>query len=463
MFRGLNSGFFEKLEKYNFDFRNFLFFFFRDSIRRSIYIYWLLINFSISTLTRQSPGFYFSSQNLKWLPIQFFLIWVVTLLTPRICKRPLDTLQIFMLIFLTIPSIAISFNNVLVPEISTNILTLIYVFMTQILIKLLSDSFEKRTFIKIRNDILHVRPLILFFVISFFVFIYTAFIFKEYFNLVTFDQIYTARANFARNFSNFDFLPTYSLGWFSGIVTPFMLLIAIFLRSYVLVALSGLIGIFIYGVVSQKWVLASFFLIFFLILVGRLLVSAKHSARIIFSSFNFFILGSLSLSSILNSVSFADLTIRRVLIDPAIMFQYYVKFSLNYPLSWWSDSKIFSFFRDTSEQSVSKIIGERYFNVPETMFLKRGPSANATTGTIGDSIGQGGFLGLLLATFCLFVFFKILQDLADTKNFIFVFVISGFCVALLNEGTLHTLTLSRGLFAVPLILIALPRDREIRD
>jgi hypothetical protein len=368
-----------------------------------------------------------------------------------------------MLIFLTIPSIAISFNNVLVPEISTNILTLIYVFMTQILIKLLSDSFEKRTFIKIRNDILHVRPLILFFVISFFVFIYTAFIFKEYFNLVTFDQIYTARANFARNFSNFDFLPTYSLGWFSGIVTPFMLLIAIFLRSYVLVALSGLIGIFIYGVVSQKWVLASFFLIFFLILVGRLLVSAKHSARIIFSSFNFFILGSLSLSSILNSVSFADLTIRRVLIDPAIMFQYYVKFSLNYPLSWWSDSKIFSFFRDTSEQSVSKIIGERYFNVPETMFLKRGPSANATTGTIGDSIGQGGFLGLLLATFCLFVFFKILQDLADTKNFIFVFVISGFCVALLNEGTLHTLTLSRGLFAVPLILIALPRDREIRD
>lgn len=154
-----------------------------------------------------------------------------------------------------------------------------------------------------------------------------------------------------------------------------------------------------------------------------------------------------------------DLAIRRSLLDPAIMMQHYVQFTREYPLKFWSDSKIGQFLMTEDVVPASRIIGDRYFNVPRRFIFPQELHANATSGAVADSISQAGFLGLLVTTLLLFLFFLLLEILSKDKSAVLVLCICALTVQMLIEGTLHTLMLTRGLILVPLILYFLP-NRE---
>ena len=161
----------------------------------------------------------------------------------------------------------------------------------------------------------------------------------------------------------------------------------------------------------------------------------------------------------INSVfPLADLVVRRAILDPAITLQFYVKYSFDFPFRFWRDTLVFRIFSGEWGAPASEIIGDRYFSIPEKMFFSKRLPGNATAGAIQDSLAQAGFAGLLLTTFLLFLFFRMLDILSSGKNSKIVFVVSAMISPLLIEGTLHTLLLSRGLILIPFFFLLLPSN-----
>jgi hypothetical protein len=149
--------------------------------------------------------------------------------------------------------------------------------------------------------------------------------------------------------------------------------------------------------------------------------------------------------------------IRRTLLDPSIMLQYYVKFSYLDSLRWWSDTNIGRYLSNSDSVPASNAIGERYFNQPEIHIYPVRASANAASSSLADSIAQGGPLGMIFYSLVIIAFFYLLHILSVGRDLSIVFVLSGLVATMLFEGTLHTLLLSRGLIVVVLVFLLLPR------
>jgi hypothetical protein len=173
--------------------------------------------------------------------------------------------------------------------------------------------------------------------------------------------------------------------------------------------------------------------------------------------FNSLIIGLISIQSLFPKSPMVDLGVRRSLLDPSIMFQYYMKFVGNYPPQLWSDSNISRFFLNNDPTPVSRIIGDRFFNIPSLHIYPRTGSSNATSGSIADSLAQGGIVGFFLISLSIIGVFYILHILSVGRDFGIVFVLSGLVVEMLVEGTLHTLLLSRGLIFVFILFFFLPK------
>jgi hypothetical protein len=281
---------------------------------------------------------------------------------------------------------------------------------------------------------------------------------KVGFKQIVVGNIYEARATFVNDHSGKSRLLGYAYGWLGGMLTPILFVVGLYLRNYLMIILGLASGLFNFFIAGQKWALASLFVSLFLLAVGKNILNKNNSSSKVIGAFGWLVSGSLIFGSILGNASLYDLIVRRSLVDPAIMFQYYVKYTLDYPFSWWSDSLIGKALDINSREPVSNIIGDRYFNIPHPLFLERPAQANATSGAIADSIAQAGILGIFLTCILLFLFFRLLDELAHARNGVLVFVICGISVELLIEGTLHTLALSRGLILVPFLFMLLPRD-----
>ena len=208
---------------------------------------------------------------------------------------------------------------------------------------------------------------------------------------------------------------------------------------------------------AQKWILASFFLVIFLHLVSKLKAPSSINSSDVIRSFIYLILMLVSVQSVFSKLPFVDMGIRRPLLDPSIMLQYYVKFSYENSLRWWSDTNIVRSFSNSDSIPVSNAIGERYFNQPELQIYPIRASANAASSSLADSIAQGGPLGMIFYSLMIVAFFYLLHFLAVGRDLSIVFVLSGLVATMLFEGSLHTLLLSRGLIVVVLVFIFLPK------
>jgi hypothetical protein len=201
-----------------------------------------------------------------------------------------------------------------------------------------------------------------------------------------------------------------------------------------------------------------FFLVVFFKLIDRFNVSKIISTANVFRGFNSMIILLIALQTFVQRFPWMDMGVRRALLDPSIMLQYYVKFSCNYPLQWWADSNFSRIFSHADPISVPRIIGDRYFNIPSRFIFPRRGSSNATAGSLADSIAQGGIIGLLFTTLGVLGFFYLLNVLAVGRNRSIVFILSGLAVEMLVEGTLHTSLLSRGLIIIPIVFFLLPYE-----
>jgi hypothetical protein len=410
---------------------------------------------------QRSQGFQYTPLPLFSIPIQVIVILFISNLLPRSISGPMQVLQTLTALFLSIPTVILSFTNAPNIEFEYRVLCLLYVLLNQILIGFFavnrgSEIASNRKFTLPLNLIAYL--LIFVVLICFFLIVQSEVINT---NLVTFDLLYSRRYEMAETLKNPELAYlSYVLGWAGGISVPLIFYFGIKARSKVIVVISMCFGFFGYIVTSQKWILASFFLVVLLHLISRVDNLRFINTNKVVRGFNFLICLVLSIQAIIYKFPWVDLGIRRSLLDPSIMLQYYVKFSSNNPPRWWSDSIFFRFFSDTDPIPVSKAIGARFFNQPAIHIFPVNDSANATAGSLADSIVQGGLFGMFAYSLAIVAFFYLLHLLAFRRDISIVFVLCGLVTAMLMEGTLHTLLLSRGLVIILLVFFLLPNVRN---
>jgi len=398
------------------------------------------------------------------LPLQIFVVVFIAKLLPLTVSGPLQALQTFTAVFLTIPTVVLAFSNATNIESHFRFLGLICVLLNQVLVSFFHGK-ENWFFVENRRISLSLSSigyLLSSMVVIFFIFSLVSGALDL--NLFTFSEIYTKRSELKNILSDPDLrILGYVLGWLGGISVPIIFYFGIKSRSWLILTLSLIFFLGSYILTAQKWIIASCILILILHLIS---LSAKQNAILtsnLFVGFNWLMVVLISLQSVLPKLPLVDLGIRRALLDPSIMLQYYVKFSENYPRQWWSDSNLSRYFFNTDPIPVSTIIGDRYFNVPSFFIYPRAESPNATGGAIADSIAQGGILGLFIISLILIGVFYILHILSFGRNRTIVFVLCGLIVEMLVEGTFHTLLFSRGLVLVFFVFLFLPREHEARS
>jgi hypothetical protein len=380
-----------------------------------------------------------------------------------VVSGPLQALQTFTALFLTIPTVVLTFSNAVNIEFRYRCLGLICVLLNQVLVSFFHGK-KKCNFIENRRISLPISSMA--YLLSFLVialFIYSLISGVLDFSFVTFDEIYRKRSELKVKLDTpeLGFLG-YLLGWLGGISIPIIFYLGIKSRNWLILIMSLFFFIGSYLLTAQKWIIASCLLILILHFIS---LTAKQDIMLtknVFVGFNWLIVVLISLQSLLPNSRLVDLGVRRALLDPSIMFQYYVKFSGNYPPQWWSDSSFSRILFNSDPIPVSRVIGERYFNVPSSFIYPQGDSPNATAGAIADSIAQGGIGGLFIISLTLIGVFYVLHILSIGRNRSIVFVLSGLVVEMLVEGTFHTLLLSRGLILVFLVYLLLPKTNNLQ-
>ena len=274
-----------------------------------------------------------------------------------------------------------------------------------------------------------------------------------------FSNLYANREIFVQSskFDNSLFLG-YAIGSLGWILVPVLCLLGIFTRNFLHIAISLFAAAYVFSLTSQKWIFASIFLVICLTTLAIKNKSHQIPGGSFVNFFNGLITTTLLISPINSVFPLVDLVVRRAILDPAITLQFYVKYSFDFPFRFWRDTLVFRIFSGEGGAPASEIIGDRYFSIPEKMFFSKKLPGNATAGAIQDSLAQAGFAGLLLTTFLLFLFFRMLDIFSSGKNSKIVFVVSAMISPLLIEGTLHTLLLSRGLILIPFFFLLLPSN-----
>ena len=111
--------------------------FLKDSLFQSVFALWLLLKFTEAFGAVTAPGLVYSPSKylLFSFAIEILALALLTKLLPREVKGPLDILQTFSAIFLTIPLISITFTNVRF-SLFTNYVALIFLIVFHLLLRL---------------------------------------------------------------------------------------------------------------------------------------------------------------------------------------------------------------------------------------------------------------------------------------------------------------------------------------
>jgi hypothetical protein len=435
-------------------------FFVSDRLRASVFLYAFLLWFVFSQVTTSGVGLNYVPQKLIWYPVQILLLTFVAATLPIHVNGPVEILQVLTSIFLTIPMVVISFSNTSNIRLGVSILALIYVLFNQVLFRLLSlyfpPSFKTKT-LRIKTPSVSIA----FFAFLTFTCLGLVIIDGNLnFRLSSLNNLYLNRELFRESLEGSDILRPYLFGWLGGALVPILISLGLAFRRKVLFLFGIFTAIFVYTTASQKWVLGGvMFLMFLYFLKSRVNDRTLQSLDVI-KFFNILIGFLLMLQMAFGNSRALDLGVRRAILDPSVMVQFYTKFSLENNLPFWSESRVSQLLFNSSSQALSEIIGEKYFFIPRPLFIERPATMNATSGVLGDSIAQAGFIGVIAMGVLLYFFFYFLHYLSQNKSDVAVFLVSAFAVQMVIEGTLHTQFLSKGLMLVPLLLTLIPSIKK---
>jgi hypothetical protein len=434
--------------------------FLKDRLRKSLLTYWAILFFVQAIITTSASGYDFNPPRLHLILIQVILVLFVVLMLPRRIDRVREILPVLTALFLTIPTISIAFTNTRFIDVKIALLALLYVLLNQVIISILVSSVPQINMFRDRKGATYSRiaiTLILFAILASFYAVYKG---LRGFELTSFSNIYSIRDNFSSQLLQInDPILGHLVGWLGAFIPPILFVIAIKTKNYFFGAVTFVITSLIYAVAGQKWIIALVGIALVLYLIGKPLAMEEFLMTHKFvNGMNALFVFAIFLQTIFINSQIVNLVVRRTFLDPSIMLQYYTKYSLEFPMGFWRESKIAGLVTGSQTPPISNFIGDHYFNFPTHYFMPKFTQMNGTAGTLADSIAQAGLVGLIFATFLVFGFLILLESLSINRDNRIVFVISSLSIIALFEGTLLTLLFSRGLILIPLIMFFLPRD-----
>jgi hypothetical protein len=430
--------------------------YFREIFSRSILIYFFSLYFVVADVQQAFQGYDYTPAPIYFILIQLFQVLILVKLIPSRITGPVDVLQIFTAIFLTIPTLVTSFTNSERIGYFESFGSSFAVLFNQFILFWLGKFFLKTPpeFSEKSKESRIDLPLILIILLSTSAVIYilSSIQINDFFG---FEEVYERRAEFMNMISKPEGLILgYALGILGGTLVPLILIWGLLRKSYLLVVYSFLLAIVVYLGAAQKWVIGTNILVLILFCIHRKNSSPATRSSSAFNGFSILIWVLIFLDPLFRSFRLVDLGIRRFLLDPSIMLQYYVAFSKDYTFRYWQDLTPVQWLLNMSPSSDSPaiVIGERYFYPPDRYYLLARSKMNATGGAISDSIAQAGILGLIITSCLLFFFFLFLGKLCTQIDSWLMFSVSALSTYIICEGTFHTSIFSRGLIIVPVIL-----------
>lgn len=426
---------------------------------RSFLLYYFVLKIIISNITTSSPGYSFIP-GIEWtFLIEICSLWCLYKLIPKTCETPLHALQIIVALFLTIPSNILVFHNAYFQEFKLQMSVILSLLIVQFLLHFLTEEIPRNSSFINRVGLSLDNLAKLFLVVVLAVVMVIATSQGLQFNLVSFNEVYAYRQQMrvALQEIQSDIL-NYAMGFLTGLIPGILMGFYLLLQKKYLLLSCILTTFLAYISNYQKGVIASLFLAFAFYFITKNNPEKFLPSSRIFNVFCGIALVSIPLAIFLPGLSAVDLMVRRPLLDPSIMYQYYFRFSIDFSFLRWSDISIPGFESRQIVASAGEIIGDRYFYSPSVPYQKSLPRMNATSGAWADSLAQFGILGLIFTTVLVFAFFYLLQCFSDGRDFKFNFILTGLSAALLMEGTLHTSMLSRGLIFVPVLMFLLGRQ-----
>ncbi len=427
-----------------------------EDLSRSILIYFFSLYFVVANVQQAFQGYDFVPTSIYFILIQFIQVLILVKLLPSRITGPVDVLQIFTAIFLTIPTLVTSFTNSERIGYFESFGSSFAVLFNQFILFWLKKFFSKTPpeFNEKSKESRIDLPLILIMLLSTLAAIYilSSIQINDFFG---FEEVYERRAEFMNMTSKpGGSILGYAIGILGGTLVPLILIWALLRKSYLLVIYSFLLASVVYFGSAQKWVIGTNILILILFSILRKNSSPAIRSSSAFNGFIILIWVLILLDPLFRIFRLVDLGIRRFLLDPSIMLQYYVAFSKDYTFRYWQDLTPVQWLMNKSPSSDSPaiVIGERYFFLPDRYFLPARSEMNATGGAISDSIAQAGILGLTITSCLLFFFFLFLGKLCFEIDTWLMFSISALTAYMVCEGTFHTSIFSRGLIIVPAII-----------
>lgn len=272
-------------------------------------------------------------------------------------------------------------------------------------------------------------------------------------NIIRFSEVYDVRAIYKTRLAQTIGIIGILIRWIMYVLNPLLFGYGITRKKWWMIILGLLGQIIIYSTTGFKSSL------FVLLLVPAVLIAYRQRGRlfgvyIVIGSVGIIVISRL-LDIILDTDLITSLFVRRAIIVPGLLTNYYFDFFLTNPKVLLSNSTYFGFifrllgYSYPYSDGIPYVIGEAYFG-------RNGMSANANIWA--DAFANFGYPGLFIYTLVLALLFNIYDSIAARKDpRIALILLTGLAVAFTNSALL-TVLIGHGFLIALIILCILPSD-----
>lgn len=266
-------------------------------------------------------------------------------------------------------------------------------------------------------------------------------------DLSIFKDAYIIRDEFRNAKSDSSALASYSIFWLAKVLLPFFICYGLAFRKKIFLIIGVVLQILVFSISAHKSFVFSILLIFIIYyLITRRFTLYQWALGLLSVTF-----ASLILQRFFNQTFLIDVVIRRSLIVPGVLSQWWVNYFDNNEYVYFSNSLLGNLFNSNYNNGAPFVIGKYYFGSEWT---------SANTNFAIDAFGNGGWLTLLIfiiiLTFILLTINKFSSGSESKKLFIILFTVPTFWS--LIETSFVSVLITHGLFLCFFIIILFRKD-----
>ena len=269
--------------------------------------------------------------------------------------------------------------------------------------------------------------------------VYIAFIYRNSLNFASYEDVYTQRS-LTSNIGD-DLFTGYIMAWLANVMIPMTATYGLFSKKYLYFFTSIFAALIIYMSTADKAIL----LFPFIILI--LFFSLKNiSLKNIFNSVGSFLVLIMGVTLMYGFSLFAALFWMRTIGNGGLLANYYQKFFIDHPHTYYSHINIINLFSQSypyGDKIIGQVVGSAYWSADQ--------NANASFWAT-DGIAALGDYGIIFSSIILFVIFLLFNKICAPYNKLFlVCIFVPFTSSLLNQSLFSSL-FTGGAFIILLCL-----------